>query len=204
MKSLFAVLALFFTAFITAQNDTRWQIAENNAIQWTIEGSSLPHSDNIEMAGRKVAGIIHYKVDSLGMLSVEREVIFPQLHPFIKETDPSWYVYRAYLRETFTDDVLPKFYINDKQFVPGKLKKVTIDGTITFEHEPSLSGVTLSRKFYPDTDDGLLMEELIFENNTESEILINVLPMLNASRYLSTEGKLNVGVASGMGLTKRL
>lgn len=200
MRSLVTTFLLLLTITsslsVVAQEKTRWQLTDNKAIQWTIEGSTLPHSDNIEMAGRKVAGIVHYTVDSLGMLRIKREVIFPQLHPFIKETDPWWQKYRSYLRETYTDEVLPKFYINEKQFVPGKLKKVTIDGIITFEHEPSLSGVTLTRKFYPSTTDGLFIEEMILTTDKDEMIEIIVDPYVSAQQFNAQTGKMTLAVSS--------
>ncbi|MEP0263508.1 hypothetical protein [Dokdonia sp.] len=146
-----SLYALFFLCVltVTAQEDTRWQLGEKNTIHWSIENNVLPHSDNIEMAGTKVAGIVSYAVDANRNLRIERQLFYPQLHPFIKESDPDWYVFRAYLKETYTDDlVLPKFYIGDRQFSPGVLKEVTINGMITFDHEESKSGITLSRKLH--------------------------------------------------------
>ncbi len=165
---------LFFFCILTAQSqeDDRWHIIEGNAISWTINESSLPHSDNIEMAGTKVAGIVSYTVHKNGGLNIERELFYPQLHPFIKESDPDWYVFRAYLKETYTDDILPKFYIGNRQFSPGVLKEVVINGMITFIHTKSTSGVTFSRKLYPSTNQRLFIEELQLTNTTKEPLVI--------------------------------
>ncbi len=172
MKILPYLALFFYISTGIAQQDTRWEITDNNAIHWTIENSTLPHSDNIEMAGTKVAGIVSYDVDQTGNLRVERQLFYPQLHPFIKESDPDWYVFRAYLKETYTDAILPKFYINEKQFSPGILKDVTINGMITFEHTASKSGVTLSRKLYPSPDQRLFIEELHLVNTSNTPVTI--------------------------------
>jgi hypothetical protein len=165
---LYSVFLLCVTTLI-AQEDTRWQLGEKNTIHWNIENSTLPHADNIEMAGTKVAGIVSYAVDANSNLRIERQLFYPQLHPFIKESDPDWYVFRAYLKETYTDDlVLPKFYIGDRQFSPGVLKEVTINGMITFDHRESKSGITLSRKLYPSTNQRLFIEELHLTNTTNT------------------------------------
>jgi len=84
MKNRFQYLLIFsFLLF-------GWQsVAQDN--QWKIiSTAAIERSDNIEMAGKRVASIVSYDIDSLGMLSVNRQVFFPQLHPFIKEDDPSF------------------------------------------------------------------------------------------------------------------
>jgi len=101
-------------------SDTAWKIISPYEINKDMANPDhIPYRDNIEMAGKRVAGIVHYQVDSLGMLSVNRQVFFPQLHPYIKESDPSWFVYRSYAKETYSDDILPKLFLSDKQFSPG-------------------------------------------------------------------------------------
>ncbi len=173
MKNLIYALFFFCLFIANGQEDTRWEITSANAISWTIAGSTLPHSDNIEMSGTKVAGIVSYTVDEEGSLSIERQLFYPQLHPFIKESDPDWFVFRAYLKENYTDAILPKFYIGDRQFSPGALKDVSINGVITFTHKKSKSGITLSRKLYPSTNQRLFIEELEFTNTTNTPITIN-------------------------------
>lgn len=173
MKKYYYILFFLCTLTAVAQENTRWEITNTNAISWTIAGSTLPHSDNIEMSGTKVAGIVSYTVDEEGSLSVERQLFYPQLHPFIKESDPDWFVFRAYLKENYTDAILPKFYIGDRQFSPGTLKDVVINGVITFTHEKSKSGITLSRKLYPSTNQRLFIEELEFTNTTNTPITIS-------------------------------
>jgi hypothetical protein len=200
MRFLYAFYFLFISYSLAAQeHDTRWQQTDGNAITWTIEGSNLPHSDNIEMSGRRVSGIISYEVDEKGMLNLHRKVIYPQLHPYIKESDPDWYVYRSYLTENYGDEVLPKLYIKDRQLSPGPLTKVTIDGMITFEHAPSKSGISLSRKLYPSTTLGAFIEEITLLNTTAKNIEIYTPLSVQAAEYESAAGTYASGVVSGVG-----
>jgi hypothetical protein len=189
--------ALFFCiSTVIAQEDTRWQITGNHAIQWTIENSALPHSDNIEMAGTKVAGIVSYQVDETGNLQIERQLFYPQLHPHIKESDPDWYVFRAYLKETYTDAILPKFYSNDTEFSPGILKEVMIDGMITFKHTASKSGITLSRKLYPSPDQRLFIEELHLVNTSNAPVTISYEGISNTQSKQGIGGTFTYNVQS--------
>ena len=93
-----------------------WNIESTRAI---IKTEPVSYNDNIEMAGKKVAGIITYDVDSLGVLSVDRQLIFPQLRKYIQDNDNKWAAYRAYLKELWKDDVLPIVFTDEKVFNPG-------------------------------------------------------------------------------------
>jgi len=167
--------SLFFSVFAQKEYQKHWEIQDDRAIVWDLKNDqNLPHSDNIEMAGTKVAGIIHYEIDTAKNLKIEREIIWPQLHPYPKETDPWWAAYRSYLRETFDDGILPQIIVNEQVFVPGKVKKVTIDGFLKFEHEVSKSGVVLERIFYPAKDTRNFYERWKLLNTTDSLVQIDI------------------------------
>ena len=165
MRFLFLLSALCCVAATTAQN--RWELAPERTIVWTPNGQ-LPHSDNIEMAGRRVAVIVSYAVDTAGVLSLEREVIFPQMHPYLKSTDPWWAAYRSYFRHTFTDEEIePKIYLGTTQLVPGSVRSVRIDGMLHIEHEP-VRGVRLSRRCSPHPGAAQFIEEWTLYNETDT------------------------------------
>ena len=126
----------------------RWALDPSSGISWTPQ-KRLPHLDNIEMSGRRVSGIVSYTIDSARNLQVERQVFFPQFHPFIKATDPGWFIYRAYLDATYDDDILPRIYFNQKQWVAGAITRVHIDGYIEFSHTVS-DGLLLTRRIQYD------------------------------------------------------
>jgi len=180
LKYYFSLFLITITSASFAQNiqttdQKRWQITSPTSIQWNIENDqNLPHSDNIEMAGKRVAGIISYAVDTNRMLTLNRQIIYPQLHPFIKETDPDWYVYRAYLQDTYDEQFLPKLYIKGKEFVPEELKSVEIDGILKFVHEASESGIILERTLYPHTSKAVFQEHWLLTNSTQSTINITI------------------------------
>jgi len=177
LHHFFVLFLCLFTGPFLAQESYKehWEIKDQTSIRWDLTNNqNLPHTDNIEMAGTKVAGIISYSIDSLGMLSLERQIFFPQFHPFIKETDPDWFIYRAYLKDTYTDAILPKLFIGGKQFSPGKVRQVSINGMLSFEHQPSSSGVILSRKLFPSMDERLFVEQWSLTNTTNTTIEIQV------------------------------
>ncbi len=166
------ILFTFLNAF--SQNDiysNHWEIWENNSIIWNLENDqNLPHKDNLEMAGTRVAGIISYEIDTAKNLKLSRQIFFPQIHPIIKETDPNWFVYRAYAKQTFGDETFPTIIAGDRQFVPGPIDFVKIDGILTFQHLPSKSGLALKRELFPSTDQRLFIEKFYLTNTSEKPI----------------------------------
>ena len=158
-------LGLLFLS--TALPGQTWEIQSLRSIK---KENPESYSDNIEMAGKKVAGIIHYEVDSLGMLSVEREIIFPQLRRFIGENESKWKKYRAYLKEIWSDDIEPKIYLNDQHWLPGKVSDITIDGRLIINHATTASGLSLERTFFPSTEHRLFIEQWKLKNETTSAV----------------------------------
>ena len=148
-----------------------WKIVTEREINCNHPKS---YSDNIEMSGRRVAGIIYYSIDEQGMLDLKRHLIFPQLRTHIKDTDSKWQIYRGYLKTDLEDDVLPHLYIKGKQLIPGKVSSLSIDGMLTIQHEASKSGISIKRILYPSTEQALFVEEWEITNRTDTiaDILI--------------------------------
>jgi hypothetical protein len=81
-------------------------------------------------------------------------------------------VYRSYLKDTYSDAILPNLYIGEKQFSAGPVKKTTINGMLHFEHYASKSGLALKRSFLPSSSERLFLETLTLKNTTEETISI--------------------------------
>lgn len=147
----------------SAQNEF-WEAGVGNSIRWNVSREkSLPHADNIEMGGQRVAAILHYEINKDRLLSVKRDVIFPQLRTYIGADDPEWFNYRSYLRKTYTDEVLPVITVGENRFVPGPVDSVVINGVITFYHA-ARQGIRAVRKFYPSMSERLFAEKWTLTN----------------------------------------
>jgi len=163
-------ISLLLSSTVWAQTDLWINNYPERSISFNVSSDKLPHADNIEMAGKRVAAIVSYAIDSLGQLAVERQVFFPQMHPYIKSTDPSWYVYRSYFKQTYSDAILPKLFVNDKQFVPGSLRCIEIDGTLQFEHAASKEGIVVKRHLLPSASEHLFLEKITLTNTSKSTV----------------------------------
>jgi len=156
------------------QETDYWKIEDRETIMWDLtQEERLPHSGNIEMAGRKVASIIYYDVDENRNLSIKRDVIFPQLRTFNKSYDPDWKKYRAYYRHVVEDEIMPSIIFKNKAIVATKLDSVEISGKLKFYHSP-IEGLQIIRTFYPSMKDRFLVEEWEIKNTASSESSIDL------------------------------
>ena len=152
--------------------EPHWQIKDAQHIFWDLKKDhNLPHTDNIEMAGKRVAGIVTYAIDADKNLSLERYIFFPQLITHIKVNDPGWQIYRAYLKETYDDNILPRLLVGDKVFSPGPVEAVHIDGILTFQHAPA-AGLQLTRKLFPSMSERLFVEQWTLTNKSDQPVTI--------------------------------
>lgn len=181
MKTLFISLLLMAGFRIAAQemlqknqNEIFWKISEKNAIVWDLTSESrLPHTDNIEMDGKRVAAIITYTVDKNKKLTISRDIIFPQLRIFIESSANYWRKYRAYLRDEYSDEFLPTITVKERSFEPGPLDSVSICGMLQFYHAES-QGLKVKRILLPSMTERLFVEIWTLTNITDAPIEVEI------------------------------
>jgi hypothetical protein len=170
IPQLKAYLVLFITllAFSAAQsqdlsqqNELFWRTNGDNSITWDITTEKrLPHDDNMEMSGSLVSGIMRYKVARNKQVQITRDIIFPQLRKYTKSNES---MYRAYLRNEYSDDILPTIILAEKKFEAGTLDSVRINGKISFYFKER-NGIRLVRSFFPSMDSRCFVEKWSLTN----------------------------------------
>jgi hypothetical protein len=144
------------------QNEIFWHTNANNGITWDITNEKrLPHEDNIEMSGSLVSGIITYKVNADNRVNISRDIIFPQLRNYTK---PNESMYRAYLRSSYNDDILPVITYDKRKYEIGKLDSIQINGKISFFFKEN-DGIKVIRSFFPSMDKRLFVEKWTLVNS---------------------------------------
>lgn len=83
-----------------------WQIENNGSIFFDAK-LHAPYTDHIEMSGTRASLWIKYSVDSARRLQLSRTVVFPSFRLRPNDTHAS-------LMYTFSDDDLPRFFIDAK------------------------------------------------------------------------------------------
>lgn len=157
---------------------TRWHINTNESgVVWNVANEAkLPHADKVEMSGRGVSAIIHYSVDTNHIVTVKRELIYPQIRTFIKDGDPEWWAtYRNYLRRDYTDaEVLPGIEGVGGEAAFGPVDSISFYGHLTIHHAPTASGLRISRYFYPDGKKHAAYEMLVLRNESPTPLAVNL------------------------------
>ena len=171
------IISLSLTAQDTLpgqQNEIFWKLSGDHTIVWDLTNETrLPHSDNIEMDGKRVAAIITYQVDADRKLSIKREIIYPQLRIYIESSANHWRYYRAYLKDIYTDGFLPAITLENRTFEPGPLDSVRIDGMLHFYHG-NRQGLSIERTLLPSMNFRLFAEIWNMTNTTDSAKILSI------------------------------
>ncbi|UKJ08901.1 hypothetical protein [Solitalea lacus] len=190
--------ALFFISFYICcfsvgyaqTNVNRWQIEPDGSIYWKIAGSSLPHTDHIEMSGQQVSLWLNYTVDTAQQLKLTRTLVFPSFRMKPNDTHAS-FMY------SFNDSDLPRFFIDNKPLTddiingrrynsfPQKITGIHHNGIMQVDSKLKRDGtLQLKRYLYPSVDKPLVIETFVFINNDSKPVKLE---MEYAFRELKTD-----------------
>ena len=155
-------------------DDIFWKLSKDTGIVWDItKENRLPHSDNIEMAGKKVAAIIDYAIDKNRNLTLNRDVIFPQLRTYNKSNEPDWKKYRAYFRKKTGGEIGPSLQVGQKIIVPSQIDSIKINGMLTFYSTPE-EGLQVTKTMYPAPEQRFIVERWTIQNINAESISLSI------------------------------
>ncbi len=176
--------------------DDYWKLSQNKGIVWNVnEESRLPHSDNIEMAGKNIAAIIYYDIDEEKNLTLKRDVIFPQLRTYNKTSEPDWKKYRAYFRRTVGEEIGLSIHLDEKTIVPAKIDSVEINGMLTFHASP-VEGLKVTKTIFPSMENRFIVEEWSIQNISQNTLEFSVANCQMSQSELGYKGKYTFEVFS--------
>lgn len=168
--NLILVLISFFLNAVAQDkvSEDYWRITDHHSIVWDLtQEERLPHKENIEMSGKNVSAIIYYKIDENKQLSIERDVIFPQLRTYNKTNEPDWKKYRAYFRKKIADDITPRINFKEKIIIPSTIDSIEIGGQITFYYTP-IEDLQITKTLFPSMEDRFLVEKWTVHNLSDA------------------------------------
>lgn len=152
----------------------RWAIQADGSIKWTLD-KRIPHTDHIEMSGEKVSMWVEYGVDSSGRSNVNRTVVFPTFRMLPDAT-------RTHISYSFTDNDLPRFYINNRLLKTNlaksgksgdlsyKITDITQKGVMTINAESGTPVLAkIQRRFYPSVNQPIAFEKFTFTNVSDKD-----------------------------------
>ena len=173
-----------------------WEISSKKTILWNpSKMGKVPYSDNIEMAGKNIAAIIYYKVDEERNLSIEKDIIFPQLRTFNKSNEPDWKKYRAYFRRKVSEDLAPILSIDTLIIVPKQVDSIEIGGWLKFYYTP-IKGLQLTKLIYPSMEDRVLVEEWTIKNISDQVKSLAIAPIQHQQSEFGFKGRYDFTINS--------
>lgn len=157
----------------------RWHILPDGSIEWTIT-DRLPHSDHIEMSGKKVSLWIQYEADTAKDLHLKRTIVFPTFRLQPNRTHSS-------MMYTVSDADLPRIFINDRLVRPdvynGEQTKKFPQQVSSIRHKGIMEvssrldkdgSIQLKRSLFPSDNSPLALEKLVFTNSSAKPVKIEM------------------------------
>lgn len=132
----------FMSCKLFSQDYRRWQINPDGSISWPVRNST-PHSDHIEMSGKRVSCVIRYGVSADSSFHATRSLVWPMLRTIPNDTHAS-------LTRRFSLDGFELVTVNYKPLVNEKVFLITLNGTLIVKSKAD-NNLELTRQFFPST-----------------------------------------------------
>lgn len=143
-KHLIHFFILVFHCTITiqlfSQDYRRWQMNQDGSISWQIN-NSVPHSDHIEMSGKRISCVLRYGVSADSSFHATRSLIWPMLRTIPNNTHAS-------LTRQFAQDAFELVTVNYKPIQGEKVYSITINGTLLIKSKGG-NNLELTRQYFP-------------------------------------------------------
>lgn len=146
---------------------TFWTLNGEGGIIWRCDGRT--HTDHIEMAGRKMAVVLHYGIDGEGRFTCERHLVFPMLRTIPNDTHASFIRYVNW-------DPLESVLIGQSRLVDRseQVDSVSLKGLMTVGSRFGTIGVR--RTLSPSTTLPALMEAYELTNLGDKAVTVHIEP----------------------------
>jgi len=139
---LLVLILCFATGKLFSQDYRRWQINGDGSITWIID-NNLPHSDHIEMSGKRISCILRYEVAADSSFHATRSLVWPMLRTIPNNTHAS-------LTRRFAQDAFEQVTVNYKPITGEKVVSINLKGTLVVKSQAA-NQIELTRQFFPST-----------------------------------------------------
>ncbi|MFN0215410.1 MAG: hypothetical protein ACKVT2_14225 [Saprospiraceae bacterium] len=165
--SCFVLIMAFalFSGKSYSQEYRRWQMNENGSITWQVK-SNIPHSDHIEMSGKRISCVLRYGVASDGSFQATRSLVWPMLRTIPNNTHAS-------LTRRFAQDAFKLVTVNYKPIEAEKVHSITLNGTLIVKSKAG-SNLELTRQYFPSTDLPVYCEVYTLKNISEKPCVVEI------------------------------
>jgi hypothetical protein len=147
-----------------SQDNRRWQMNRDGSISWIIS-NTIPHSDHIEMSGKKVSCVLRYGVNAEGAFKATRSIVWPMLRTIPNNTHAS-------LTRQFAQDGFDLVTVNYKPIAKEKVISISLNGTLLVKSKAN--NVELTRQYFPSTSLAGYIEIYTIKNASAKAIEIEI------------------------------
>lgn len=162
-----------------SQDYRRWQMNSDGSISWQIK-NSIPHSDHIEMSGKRISCVIRYGVSADSSFHATRSLVWPMLRTVPNNTHAS-------LTRRFALDGFELVTVNYKPLFNEKVSSITLNGTLIVKSKAD-NNIELTRQFFPSTSLPGYCEIYTIKNTSANPCVVEIPSMNNVYRTDSLKG----------------
>lgn len=173
-KQALLISFCLIASFLQAQDlKLYWNIDSPNSITWKVDKQQLPHSDHIEMAGKRVAVVYRYGIEADGRFTLNKSMVWPMLRTIPNNTHAS-------LQRRFNWNPLEAVTVNGFSLSGENVETVTLNGTLEVNSVfPRRNGnILLKRIFFSSTEYPTSIEKYVFVNQSDNAVSIEI-PLIN-------------------------
>lgn len=173
MKKAILTLAFIIGLVTNAHAIDRWTILPDNfVINMPVIKDRLPHSDHVEMSGKKMAVVLYWDIDTNSVFGLDRALVFPMLRTIPNNTHASLMLHNNI-------DIASMLRFNGKKVDPHT-RNVEINGmmkVISVYHIADGSTIELTQTIFP-TMEHQAMIEIYTARNTGDKPVSVLIPEL--------------------------
>jgi len=170
VRSKSFVIAMIVTLYAGAVSAKQyWEIDSAGGIVWNVADGDR-HYDHIEMAGKRVATVLRYGVDSTGAFHIEKSMVWPMLRTIPNNTHAS-------LMRRFAWNPLDAVTVNGRALKNEKVNKISIRSALEVEsrfNNGYYGSWLLKRTYHPSTELPTLIEKYVIVNNGTKKLVIEI------------------------------
>jgi len=153
-----------------AQDYRRWQMMYDGSVSWMINNSNIPHSDHIEMSGKRISCVLRYGVAANGSFYATRSLVWPMLRTVPNNTHAS-------LTRQLRQDGFDFVTVNYKPVSNEKVSMITLNGTLLVQSKAG-EDLELTRQYFPSPTSPGFCEIYTIKNISKKSCVVEI-PQLN-------------------------
>lgn len=157
----------------TPAPQTRWTIANDHAIRWSVDGNRLPHNDHVEMSGEQISARLHYGVESDGRFTLTRTLVWPMLRMLPNDTFGG-------LTRDFPQNFLDAVRIDGKALAAEQVEYLRLDGLLTVVSR--YGDIEMTRCLFPSPARAAFCEQYTLRNAGPITVAVELNPVRDEIR----------------------